>query len=312
MGIYMLESEGSLETTDKTLVGSDRGIGVFLQTGGIHTVRALGVGLPTERYHCALSNPEAGAQLGSPTGSLTQIRPSPSGSDYGGWYTLRDGRLEVTYELIGGLGNFVQAGGSHSILERFVVGDDIAGAGRYALQGGVFSCGEMWFFESGMFEISGGIIESDFVWLGKMPFRATSASVMPSPGGILSITGSESTISFGRYAQGDGGQLHIGLSCLEHTIMGVADEARLGGKLLVELVDGFIPEYDDVITILWADGGVSSTFDSVLPGNGLISFDVVYSHNSVELTHFVIPEPATLSLLILGVLMVSRRRRAGS
>jgi hypothetical protein len=88
----------------------------------------------------------------------------------------------------------------------------------------------------------------------------------------------------------------------------VAGELEVSGALEVQLLDGFAPSNDTAFEILAATD-LSGTFSSlVLPDLlGNLSWDssLLYSNGTLS----VIPEPATLSLLAVGMLMACRRRR---
>ncbi len=90
----------------------------------------------------------------------------------------------------------------------------------------------------------------------------------------------------------------------------VAGELEVSGALEVQLLDGFAPSNDTAFEILAATD-LSGTFSSlVLPDLlGNLSWDssLLYSNGTLS----VIPEPATLSLLTVAMLMACRRRRWG-
>jgi PEP-CTERM motif len=94
----------------------------------------------------------------------------------------------------------------------------------------------------------------------------------------------------------------------------------LDGTLSLTLVNGFVPSPGDMFTIIHSNANLGpGLFDNIAPGgrlettDGLGSFVVNYGTGSpdVVLTNFLIPEPATsaLALLGLGVLVQRRRRR---
>ncbi len=85
---------------------------------------------------------------------------------------------------------------------------------------------------------------------------------------------------------------------------------RFGGTLEVELIDEFLPECGDSFSIFrWDMGPGKSTFDEVeLPElAGGLSWDTTSLYASGTLT--VVPEPATITMLGVGVLGLLRRRK---
>ena len=87
----------------------------------------------------------------------------------------------------------------------------------------------------------------------------------------------------------------------------VAGTLEVGGGLAVELLDGFVPVAETDFQIFDA-GTLSGTFSAVLLPDlpGMLGWDSSDLYSSGTLS--VIPEPATLSLLALGMLLAWRRR----
>ena len=86
----------------------------------------------------------------------------------------------------------------------------------------------------------------------------------------------------------------------------------LDGELIVELVNTFMPSEDDAFQIFDFSGltsGYTGQFNMLtLPLlSDALGWDssLLYSNGTLS----VIPEPATLSLLAIGLLMACRRRR---
>ena len=123
---------------------------------------------------------------------------------------------------------------------------------------------------------------------------------------------SSGTLSIdGNYVQGTAATLKIELAGTangEYDRLLVAGELEVSGALEVQLLDGFAPTNDTAFEILAATD-LSGEFSSlVLPDLlGNLSWDssLLYSNGTLS----VIPEPATLSLLTVAMLMVCRRRR---
>jgi MYXO-CTERM domain-containing protein len=82
---------------------------------------------------------------------------------------------------------------------------------------------------------------------------------------------------------------------------------EVGGNLAVELLDGFVPEADADFRIFDV-GTLSGALPSVLLPDlpGVPDWDSSHLDRSGTLS--VIPEPASLPLLALGMLLAWRRR----
>ena len=121
--------------------------------------------------------------------------------------------------------------------------------------------------------------------------------------GFLPITGN--------YTQDAAATLKIGLAGTangEYDRLLVAGALNVSGALDIQLLDGFTPTGDSEFHVLDAtdlSGAYSSLVLPDLLGN--LSWDSSRLYSSGTLS--VIPEPATLSLLTLGGLMILRRRR---
>ena len=110
---------------------------------------------------------------------------------------------------------------------------------------------------------------------------------------------------------GEQGALEIelgGTGAEEIDALNVTGRAAVDGRLEVCLVDGFVPSPGDTFHILAATS-VTGTFDQVsspdlAPG---MWWEIDYSATQVTLT--AVPEPATLSLLAVGALLLMQRRR---
>jgi hypothetical protein len=94
-------------------------------------------------------------------------------------------------------------------------------------------------------------------------------------------------------------------------ILDVGGDAQLAGLLEVDLLGGYLPAYGDRFEFLLADR-IIRRFDALdLPGlPEPLYFDVLYGYTSVTLE--VVPEPAMLPVVLVGGLLVCRRRRGES
>jgi len=90
----------------------------------------------------------------------------------------------------------------------------------------------------------------------------------------------------------------------------------LAGNLDITLQSGFIPANGDIFEILTTtNAGLVNGVFSNTPGDiytfGSGSFDVSYTTSSVVLSNFTVPEPASCSLLGVGLLsLLAKRKRS--
>ncbi|MDY7011329.1 MAG: PEP-CTERM sorting domain-containing protein [Planctomycetota bacterium] len=198
-----------------------------------------------------------------------------SGSN--GTYELKGGDFSAQWESVGryGTGKFIQTGGTNTADWDLILGDESGSNGAYEISGGNLAVN--WIFKvdtHGTFTVKGDdpviTVNNNYLQYGALQSHLDS-------GGI-------STISVGNLAAFYAG--------------GTWDVVDLGGAPL------------GAFDILTADGGISGAPGTVnLPGPGW-DWEIVSGAGNSEtlrLTH--VPEPASLSLLILGGLALMRRRR---
>ena len=111
-------------------------------------------------------------------------------------------------------------------------------------------------------------------------------------------------------------QLHRrfnGQPLTEYDQIQVGQQAALGGKLQINLLDGFLPMVGDVFTFLIAGGGIVGDFSAVvLPELAGLAFQLNRDANSVSLLVSAAPIPVPASFWLLGTALaagLSRRRR---
>jgi hypothetical protein len=135
-----------------------------------------------------------------------------------------------------------------------------------------------------------------------------NGSIAPgSSPGAIAVTGN--------YTQAQTGSLLMeiaGVGPENFDALNITGGANLDGLLNVSLLDGFVPSASDSFAILTA-GSLSGAFDNVAGGHLDITggtFDVAYSPGGVTLSNFqAVPEPGTISVILLGITAAGVRRR---
>ena len=176
--------------------------------------------------------------------------------------------------------------------------------GTIILDGGTLDVGVL-DLTLGTFNMLDGRLHADSV-VGDINIQGGTVAPGHSPG-IMSISGN--------YVQGNAATLEMELGGTEngeYDRLLVTGEMTLGGNLEVELIDSFIPQVGDTFDLFSVEPGVDlqGSFSNIeLPwiNTGLWDTSGLLSSGSISVVP--IPEPATLSLLTLGTLMLLRRRR---
>jgi hypothetical protein len=163
---------------------------------------------------------------------------------------------------------------------------------------------------TGITTVQGGVLGGTGTFSMHRALLTDGVRIAPgnSPG-LLSFTG---TLQFDPL-----GALQIEIGGLApgsgHDRVNVAGNALLGGALELSLWGGFAPTAADVFTILSASS-VGGAFSNVVNGHVNFaggSFDVQVGASDVKLLHFTaaaVPEPGSALLLLVGLLVVVRRR----
>ena len=248
----------------------------------------------------------AGLNLGADSNSAYRPTLGNSGASIhniasAGWYTLQhvfrdngSGILAVDLKLF-------DAAGTHLWTETRLNSADAISAVRGPFYG--------WFVD---IDITGGL-RVDNVKL----INSGITSGNPLTGG----TGIEGNVTIG----GDLAEFQLGGTSAGSAIDGydvlrsTRGIATLNGDLMVELLPGFVPDADDTFTILSAQS-LAGAFNNVTNGgdvltpDGLGSFTANYiasgGFTNLVLSNFTaLPEPGSLSLLLIGAPMLLKRRR---
>ena len=171
--------------------------------------------------------------------------------------------------------------------------------GTINLDGGTLDVGTL-DLAFGTFNMLDGILHADSV-IGNINVQGGTVSHGHSPG-VLSVSGN--------YFQGDDATLEIELAGTEngdYDQLQVAGTMETSGALEVQLLEGFSPMMGNEFQVF--DGGaMSGTFSSMVFPDllGNLSWDSSQLYTSGTLS--VIPEPTTLALQAIGILLLCHQR----
>ena len=147
---------------------------------------------------------------------------------------------------------------------------------------------------------------------------AGGTSTSPFPGNIHPGTSPGTLTIDGDYEQ-TGGLLGIeiaGTAPGQFDVLAVTGNATLGGTLRLEFIDDFAPRQGDEFKFLDIGGALSGAFDEIEVRNLLPGFQFDVRSDGGGLTMVAlndgvfVPEPATLAMLVAGVLTMCSRRGA--
>jgi T5SS/PEP-CTERM-associated repeat protein/autotransporter-associated beta strand protein len=163
----------------------------------------------------------------------------------------------------GGTGTLtLSSGGSVSVAQDTV----LFPGSLLKLDGGSFAT-TTFAFQGGQFQWSAGTLHID-----TFPGNLTA----PAGGTLAPGRSAGSTMIAGGYTQQSGATLEIeigGTALALHDFVNVSGTALLGGELLLELIDDFIPAAIDTFTVLNAPTGIAGVFSNVTTGQRLTTAD---------------------------------------
>ena len=210
-------------------------------------------------------------------------------------------------------GRFIQDGGIVSADTQLVIRSDPSHSSRpqYDLYAGELTVtgyvGVGYMGGEALMRQMGGTHSAEKLYVGELAAYEYSGGGLDvdetlNQHGVFDVRGVGDGISLGAFQQHATGSLISGVASNGITVMEVTGAAVLDGDW--QVVDDGAPfgKY----TVLTADGGISGTFSSfTMPGPewswGIQDGTTLWVEN--------VPEPATLSMLVLGGLAVLKRRR---
>jgi len=284
-GVYELSGTGEV-VADGSIEIVTAGSGAFIQTGG--TVRAdhlIVRQTPSAgRYELRSGSLRVGSvSVGSYEAGYkgTFVHSGGSATLTGTLNILRNGSysLEGTGQLdadrldVCALGRFVQTGGTAQIATSAVVSGSGMGEARI--------------------EVSAGELDI----LGQLSLASAGSAV-------LRVVGADGRISAGSYVQGTAGRLICSPTNDGITRIDLADGASLSGILEVEDLGAGPGKYE----LLRAGTSISGAFSQVLLPDEYWTWGI---DGGQSLWVRYVPEPGTLSLLVLGGMGLVRRSGTG-
>jgi len=218
----------------------------------------------------------------------------------GAGYVMNRGTMSIqsgTFSVgtLASAGSITQSGGSVNASGTVALGTNCI----YALSGGVLTTAVIDHTAGGTFNFTGGVL-SVGAFQGNLVNSGGTISPGSSPG-LMTVTGDLTMNSGGILIELAGTARGT-----EYDAIDVTGTLTPAGTLDVVLYDGFNPANGNAFDLLnW--GSLTGTFNTVnLPGlSGGLTWDVSALYSTGEIS--VVPEPATLSLLALGGLLIRRR-----
>jgi PEP-CTERM motif len=269
------------------------GSGVFEMYDGVLDARRLYVGVYGQGTFI-----QHGGQVDINRGSPNYLN---IGHEYSGTgrYELRGGSLYGTRTFVGseGTGEFIQTGGKHNMNGYdLYIGSGAGSDGLYELSGlgwlervDLLDIGHS---GQGEFHQHGGYLSSNTLIFGDGDGK-----------GAFTLTGWYSVTETGELTQGANGTLRLQVDASGISSIKVFDDAVLNGELLIEDLGAPIGEWE----VIDADGQILENFSAVtLPPDW--SWRLSEDADSLFIAKLV-PEPATLTLLVMGLGVCLHRQR---
>ena len=213
----------------------------------------------------------------------------------------------TTVEFMGGT---VETGSTDLDLGKtLVIGDGIQAALLNLLGGGTHT-----FADDVTVNGNATLKGSGTISTPKLTIEGDGILAPGSSPGLLQLDNGDLEMKIGSIFEVEIGGLDAGT---EHDVLEILNgSADLAGELRVKFVNGFDDDvsFIDTFDVLTASDGISGNFSNVDNGRvnvhgGRGSFEVDLSGGTVRLMSYVIPEPASTTMLLLGGLALMLRRR---
>lgn len=263
------------------VTGDDENLGGLAGHGDVELERSLGVGFDDSSssfdggLHGAGGFTKAGRGLFSYSGR----------AEYGGRTTVTGGTLQLLDHAL------LQDGGGrigerHDLAAHVLVQDraqwlvdgdvDIGLTGPALLrvedQGEVYVGGTMQVGREGVVSLAGGSLAAEAVTLtggaldlegGRLQFGAFTGDLHNLAGTLTSSSSPRTSIIFGDYTQGADATLEVELAGIP-LFQVTGGDVQLGGRLVVNLLSGLLPNIGTKFTILETDGDILGMFAEVV------------------------------------------------
>ena len=289
-GIYYLNG-GSLTATSEEI--GFYGNGTFIQTAGINTLTdpksvSLSVGNDADFV---------GSYTLSGTGSVTSLSESINATgtftQNGGTNTVQTGHSGLAISLFG------PPTGTYYLNNGTLTAGSLSNDGNFIQTGGDASIGEIFQNTQATLDITHGTFS--FKLIGSQ-FAGGGIN------GTFTI-GHDATLSL---------QIAGPRNAIDYAWLLIGGTASLGGTLDLDFANGFLPTVGEQFTLMNvgiasndAIGSITGSFDTLTSDTPGLTYTIDYgpSHNEVIATITAVPEPAALSTLLAGSILLLTRRK---